>query len=1125
VGAMFSSVGTGLGRDSVAMFKDTYQTVDRFLYNKIFAERGFALHSEEEAIEKYRQAQKKVDDYRMKTEEKLQEKLGNMYGSNWSAAGRGIGQAIGQIGSFAIPGIGMATGSTYTASLIASEGKQWYREAYNTTLEKTGDKKLAERNAIIMGAVAGVANAAEMITPLRLFGGLQKTLKGGLTPALIRGTKTAVFESTTESVQELIPSLVAKHLYDEEQRPLDQALTAFLVSLPASILFGGVDVTSAKLQSKQLQQAVKGMVDIQTSYGVPPEEAVRYATETVATISEFDKDNLFENVGKEVLELEQEAGLVNQYEMERLGLDPNYIPNKELLDASKNILRVRENYDRYNAETEQTLTRKDGTVVTLQVIPYSDNQFKAQVIETTKDGTENIQQTEVFPTREKALIDAEQFLKTEDLKITTEKPAFQKMDDTQQSIQKAKAEGQSFDEWVKGQGEIGNAGTTFARSSIFEKFPDVYEKQIVKINPIAKDEYDLVLSPLTNENFKLTNFENAQGFRDKPKIVSDLDGNTFAYLKKPFEKLGKQEQWNLKNVYDRASKSEKPVYITEDGGKTFFTVEPEVMGVGKTRSQLKAEWDSVEPAFQKADSQDELVDAKIAKEEILKYQKRMGVIFPVNIFANLTALDGGKAFGMYYDNQITLNDIVLKITSHHEVAHLAFQNAPFIPMLSKISRGQILAELKVLYPQETSMLELEERLIEMFEVYVKNEINNQPTNLMGEIRKFFEKLLQMVREVLGDTKNMSEIDRFFKILYSGKAKGDVVTLTPTGKYLRYLEATDTIIDTDQPAFQKMKDTQQSIQQAKASGQSFDEWVKGQGGRFHGTSSELKKLATDEEMYSPKNIYGQGFYTTDNIGIAEGYSKKGKGSQQSIYKISEKNKTPVYNIEKPMDDTLLSEINKLPVAEFVPYTKGSTLRQVYDDIRELSASGDFSIDEAQGWFDTLKTKLEQRGFRGIEHTGGKLTGKEPHNVKIYWKPGEDLTFTKGKTRSQLKAEWDSVVPAFQKMKDIPPGEMLAEYNRESAKDADTLELKVKQTKETIEYLQQQIDSHTGDKDSLIQLRKEKQLFASDLREFKRELQIAKGMNMGLVQTYAQRAIDGLRKSTIPPSQIKESMDKI
>jgi len=161
-----------------------------------------------------------------------------------------------------------------------------------------------------------------------------------------------------------------------------------------------------------------------------------------------------------------------------------------------------------------------------------------------------------------------------------------KVVDNVDTIQKAKASGQSFDEWVKRQEKIGNAGTTFAGQSIFETFPKSYSKtKAPKITENTADDffdagYDLFTG---NRELKATSFETAEGFRNSPKIFQNKDDKTLvAFLKKPFNKLGAKEKYQLRNQI-----------ITEDGGKTFFTVEPEVIGTGKTRSQLKAEWDRV----------------------------------------------------------------------------------------------------------------------------------------------------------------------------------------------------------------------------------------------------------------------------------------------------------------------------------------------------------------------------------------------------------------------------------------------------------------------------------------------------------------------------------------------------
>ena len=74
-------------------------------------------------------------------------------------------------------------------------------------------------------------------------------------------------------------------------------------------------------------------------------------------------------------------------------------------------------------------------------------------------------------------------------------------------------------------------------------------------------------------------------------------------------------------------------------------------------------------------------------------------------------------------------------------------------------------------------------------------------------------------------------------------------------------------------------------------------TRGQGQQYHGTSTELGKLGEGYDSYSNMNIYGQGFYTTDALDVAGGYSKKGKGGNPTRYRvIKTKNATAQRTIE-------------------------------------------------------------------------------------------------------------------------------------------------------------------------------------------------------------------------------------
>lgn len=179
------------------------------------------------------------------------------------------------------------------------------------------------------------------------------------------------------------------------------------------------------------------------------------------------------------------------------------------------------------------------------------------------------------------------------------------------------------------------------------------------------------------------------------------------------------------------------------------------------------------------------------------------------------------------------------------------------------------------------------------------------------------------------------------------------------------------------------------------------------GRFHGTSSEIPSLS--EYTYALKNIYGQGFYTTDNYKISQGYSKKGGGDTPTIYHVNEKSPLNIYDLEKPVSESpevssMLDDISKhdhnlgtaIEIAK-EDYGNKLTLRHVYDELRNTP---DVSADTLQESMDSIQYSLEKLGYHGIEHVGGKFTGKDPHNVKIYFNPARDLNIEKVGGRKQV-----------------------------------------------------------------------------------------------------------------------------
>jgi hypothetical protein len=153
-----------------------------------------------------------------------------------------------------------------------------------------------------------------------------------------------------------------------------------------------------------------------------------------------------------------------------------------------------------------------------------------------------------------------------------------------------------------------------ASGDLFEKFPDNYNKFSVNVSSSGKT----ILADIhTSDSFKLKDFEAKEGFLNRPKIVTDEAGNTFAYLKTSFDKLGKKAKYNL---------SRDNVFVTEDGGKTFFQTKELSQPQGITPLQEGGKYRSAENKIKQF-----IPKAKTSFEDSIPYggrQQSMRVDFP-----------------------------------------------------------------------------------------------------------------------------------------------------------------------------------------------------------------------------------------------------------------------------------------------------------------------------------------------------------------------------------------------------------------------------------------------------------------------------------------------------------------
>ena len=172
-------------------------------------------------------------------------------------------------------------------------------------------------------------------------------------------------------------------------------------------------------------------------------------------------------------------------------------------------------------------------------------------------------------------------------------------------------------------------------------------------------------------------------------------------------------------------------------------------------------------------------------------------------------------------------------------------------------------------------------------------------------------------------------------------------------------------------------------------------TRGKGEFYHGTANEIKRL--DEGYYENANIYGQGFYVTDDLKTAGSYTKKNAKSvaksggtpSQVIYRVAEAQPVRFYDLDAPMAPSVRRYLDEAAdwsqsVAEAFDDDPKISLARMMDEIRGVSRSVGESRDTVQEVFEGIRETLQAEGYGGFTHVGGKLTkaGRE-HQVRIYW----------------------------------------------------------------------------------------------------------------------------------------------
>lgn len=209
-----------------------------------------------------------------------------------------------------------------------------------------------------------------------------------------------------------------------------------------------------------------------------------------------------------------------------------------------------------------------------------------------------------------------------------------------------------------------------------------------------------------------------------------------------------------------------------------------------------------------------------------------------------------------------------------------------------------------------------------------------------------------------------------------------------------------------PAGLSIEDVSKGKPQA---GKTVEEFVNNQmkDNVYHGTKSSITSLKeVDVLQYGkPDALYGQGLYLTDNPKVAEGYSvTKGIGETGKVLNGRIKSDVNLLNL----DEKLTPEISNVMEKVINQGNEGAKLSFKGKDGQQamkefMSSLNGLPKSEASDVIDSLHYNLEQLGYDGFRHTGGKITRGVPSNISILWDGGKRNAIDKVEsilTKSQL-----------------------------------------------------------------------------------------------------------------------------
>ena len=190
-------------------------------------------------------------------------------------------------------------------------------------------------------------------------------------------------------------------------------------------------------------------------------------------------------------------------------------------------------------------------------------------------------------------------------------------------------------------------------------------------------------------------------------------------------------------------------------------------------------------------------------------------------------------------------------------------------------------------------------------------------------------------------------------------------------------------------------------------------TRGKGKFYHGAASEVNLVEGGEFGKAVENLYGDGFYTTDDLVTGAKYQKKNrvKGKKPSgvVYEITEKQPVKFFDLDAPASPEKIEQIRR--IFSFDEDTLGDyadiidrvlddvgpnpSIGKIYDEIKLYSNNRGLSAATTADIFSSFTEELQREGFGGLTHQGGKKAGKGKrlHQVRIYFDPANSLNINK------------------------------------------------------------------------------------------------------------------------------------